>query len=88
MATPSAATIPIVAPTQTPAQLWSLASATVASIVLSPSSARTNEDTMANTTNRGSATRGSSSSSSRRASRQVQIANIRKASDAATAIGR
>ena len=88
MATPSASTMPTVAPIHTPAQLWSLASVTVASIVLSPSSARTNDETTANTTKRGSATRTSSSSSSPRPSRQVHTANSRNAMAAAKAIGR
>ena len=50
IATPSASTIPTVAPIHTPAQLWSLASATVASMVLSPSSASTNEEMTAKMT--------------------------------------
>ena len=56
IATPSASTMPAVAPIQTPAQLWSLARATVASMVLSPSSASTNEEMTASSTWRGSAT--------------------------------
>ena len=50
MATPSASTMPAVAPIHTPGQLWSLARATVASMVLSPSSASTNEEMMASRT--------------------------------------
>ena len=86
MATPSASTMPAVAPIQTRAQ-WSLAKATVASIVLSPSSARTNEEMTASSTCRF----GDLDISCRRPcgrSRHVHTANNRKAMAAANAIGR
>jgi hypothetical protein len=77
IATPSASTMPAVAPIQTPAQLWSLASATVASIVLSPSSARTNEEMTASSTCRGSAILTASAFLAPRPSRQVHTAHSR-----------
>jgi hypothetical protein len=65
-----------------------LANAMVASMVLSPSSASTNDEMTAKITYRGSGTAATSSSPPPRLSRQVHAANSRNAMAAANAIGR